>query len=86
MEGTIMNYRRGLGTQRTNQYIVQVEGVEEKSKADSLSGRKVVWKTTSGKEIVGKISKAHGNSGAVLARFNQGLPGQAVGTKVAISD
>ncbi|MFA4983551.1 MAG: 50S ribosomal protein L35ae, partial [Candidatus Micrarchaeia archaeon] len=38
-----------------------------------------------GKEIIGKVSKAHGNSGAVLARFDKGLPGQAIGTEVEIA-
>ena len=86
MEGVISNYRRGNRTQHTDQYIILIDGVEKKAKADSLTGKKVVWKTSSGNEIVGKIAKAHGNKGAVLVKFNRGLPGQAVGTKVAISD
>ncbi len=84
MEGTIVNYRRGKRTQDTNQYILEVEGVSDRSKADSLVGTKVAWKTSSGKEIIGKISKSHGNGGAVLARFDSGLPGQAVGTKIEV--
>jgi ribosomal protein L35AE/L33A len=34
---------------------------------------------------VGRVSKAHGNSGAVLLRFDKGLPGQAVGTEIEIN-
>ena len=45
----------------------------------------VVGASDNPNKIVGKISKAHGNGGAVLARFDKGLPGQAVGTEVDIS-
>ena len=84
MKGKIINYRRGAHTEYTNQYIIEVEGIDSKEKASPLAGKRVVWKTATGKEIVGKISKAHGNKGAVLVRFNKGLPGQAVGTDVEI--
>ncbi len=85
MKGRLTNYRRGVHTEYTNQYIVEVDGVKDRSSAAGILGKRVVWKTTTGKEIVGKVSKAHGNSGAVLARFGKGLPGQAIGTEVEIS-
>lgn len=84
MKGRLANYRRGVHTEYTNQYIVEVDGVKDRASADGILGKKVVWKTTTGKTIVGKVSKAHGNSGAVLARFDKGLPGQAIGTEVEI--
>ena len=64
--------------------IIKVEGVSDKEKASSLVGKKVTWKTPSGKELVGEIKAIHGNSGAVRATFTTGMPGQAVGTKVKI--
>ena len=85
MKGRLSNYRRGVHTEYTNQYIVEVEGVRDRSSADGILGKRVVWKTATGKEIVGRVSKAHGNSGAVLVRFERGLPGQAIGTEVEIS-
>ncbi len=84
MKGKIINYRRGAKTEYTNQYVVEINGIDSKEKASTLSGKRIAWKTPTGKEIVGKITKAHGNKGAVLARFNKGLPGQAVGTDVEI--
>lgn len=84
MKGRLSNYRRGLHTQHTNQYIVQIDGVDSRASANGVIGKKVIWKTPTGKEIVGKVSKAHGNSGAVLVRFEKGLPGQAIGTEVDI--
>lgn len=85
MKGRLSNYRQGVHTEYTNQYVVQVEGVADRPSANGIIGKRVVWKTTTGKEIVGKVSKAHGNSGAVLVRFDKGLPGQAVGTEVEIA-
>jgi len=85
MKGKISNYRQGVHTEYTNQYVVSVDGVSDRQMAQGIVGKRVVFKTSSGKEIVGKVSKAHGNSGAVLARFDKGLPGQAVGTEVEIS-
>ncbi len=85
MKGRLSNYRRGVHTEYTNQYVVEVEGVADRSAAAGILGKRAVWKTSTGKEIVGKVSKAHGNSGAVLVRFGKGLPGQAIGTEVEIS-
>lgn len=84
MEARIINYRRGRHTEYTDQFILKPEGVENKDDALKLVGKKVVWKTVSGKEIRGKITKTHGNKGEVLARFMKGLPGQALGKKVEI--
>jgi len=85
MKGRLVSYRRGVHTEYTNQYVAEVEGVGDRTSAAGIIGKRVVWKTPSGKEIVGKVSKAHGNSGAVLVRFEKGLPGQAIGTEVEIS-
>lgn len=86
MNGKIINYRRGRKTEYTDQFVVEINEIDSKEKASTLAGKRVVWKTSTGKEIVGKITKAHGNKGAVLTRFNKGLPGQAVGTTVEIQE
>ena len=53
--------------------------------ANKLIGRTVVWSSSSGKEIKGKISRAHGNNGAVRAHFKKkGVPGQALGQRIMI--
>ncbi len=66
--------------------IVLVAGSDSKAKAEKLVGKKVIF-TTEGKEkkqIVGKISAAHGNKGAVRVIFERGMPGQAIGKEVKI--
>ena len=85
MEGVIVNFRGSRRIRSGNHIIIKVSGVDKKAKAAKLVDKPVVWKTKSGKEITGKIAKAHGNSGAIRAIFERGLPGQAIGTKVKIS-
>ena len=84
MEGVIVNYRGSHKNQNTNQMIVKVDGVETKEKASELLKKSLSWKTSSGKEIKGTILKEHGKKGAVRVKFERGLPGQAIGTKVKI--
>jgi len=85
MKGILSGNRRGVHTAYTNQYVVEVDGVADRASANGVIGKTVTWTSITGKKIVGKISKAHGNSGALLARFDKGLPGQAIGTEVDIS-
>ena len=84
MEGVIVHFRGSRRVKRTNQMIVQVSGVDDKDKASKLIGKNVVWKTPAGKQMLGKITNIHGNSGALRVRFDIGLPGQSIGKKVAI--
>lgn len=84
MKATIESNRRGSKTQHTDQYILLVDTIKNKEEASKLIGKKVVWKTEGGADIVGKITKLHGNKGAVLAKFERGLPGQALGTKAEV--
>ena len=84
MEGTIVHFRGSRRVKRTNQMILQVPEVDTKEKALKFIGKKVVWKTSAGKQMVGEITNIHGNSGALRVRFDIGLPGQSIGTKVAI--
>ncbi|MBM3229730.1 50S ribosomal protein L35ae [Candidatus Parvarchaeota archaeon] len=85
MEGVVLSCRRGRHTARTNQFILEVDGVSTKAKASVLCGKKATWSSPKGKKKSGIITHAHGNKGKVLARFVSGLPGQAVGTKVKIA-
>jgi large subunit ribosomal protein L35Ae len=85
MDGILKNYRRGINTAHPKQFVIIVNGIDSRAKASALAGKKVVWK---GKnfESTGKILSAHGNNGAVRAKFPNGLPGQAISTKVEIKE
>lgn len=84
MKATIVNFRGGRHTQYNNHMIIQVSGTESKEKAAGLIGKKVIWKSPAGKEVKGEIKAAHGNSGAVRAIFEKGMPGQSVGKTVSV--
>ena len=88
MDGVIVNYRSSKRTQMHNHIIIKTDSSKNKEQAKKLVGKSVSWKNTEGKakkEIKGKVVKEHGNSGAVRAIFEKGLPGQAIGTKVTFS-
>ena len=84
MEGTIVHFRGSRRVKRSNQMVLQVPGVDSKEKASKMIGKKVVWKTSAGRDMVGEITNIHGNSGALRVRFDTGMPGQSIGTKVVV--
>jgi len=85
MEGAISNYRRGRHVVHPKYCILHFDAIKSRSEASKLIGRTVEWVTPSGRSLKGKITKPHGNNGAVLAHFKKaGLPGQALGQKIKI--
>jgi len=80
--GIITNYRIGPRTQYNDQALIKVldASVQE---ARSLAGWKVFWPEEDHK-IKGRLIRTHGNKGVLRARFNKGLPGQAIHTRVKI--
>ncbi len=84
MDAKILNYRGGRHTEQTDQFIVSLEGVKGQEDAKKHIGKKITWETPGKHIISGKITHAHGNSGLVIARFDKGLPGQALGTSAKV--
>ena len=84
MEGIIKNFRSAVEHQYDRQMIIIVKSISTKEKAQELVGKKVIWTSPAENKINGKISAVHGNSGAVRAIFEKGMPGQAICTKVSI--
>jgi len=82
MEGTIQNFRSSRHRQYDRQMII-VAGLD-KEKALALVGKTVSWESPAKKIIKGRVSAAHGNSGAIRVIFETGMPGQALTTKVKI--
>jgi len=82
-----MNFRQGRHHQYTNQMIIQVKGYDIDS-AKSLIGKNVIWDAPgkNKKQLKGRIKALHGNSGAVRAYFETGMPGQSIGTKIKVQD
>lgn len=85
MEGVISNYKRGRHTIHQKHCILIFPNIKSRKEANKLIGRTVVWKTPTGKELKGLITRAHGKNGAVRAHFKKaGVPGQALGKKIKI--
>ena len=84
MKGTIVNFRSSRHRQKDNQMVIIPEGIETKENAEALVGKSVKFVTEGGKDIMGKVSAAHGSKGAVRAIFETGMPGQAIAKSVEI--
>ena len=85
LEGVISNYKQGRHTLHPKHCIIVFPNIDSRKKANKLIGRTVVWTSSTGKELKGTITRAHGNKGAIRAHFkNAGVPGQALGQKVKI--
>ena len=87
-----LGFRRSKVQQNTNQTILRLEGVNDRSGAQYYFGKRVayIYKTKSGQKdkrfrtVWGRVSRAHGNTGAVLARFNTNLPPRAIGSTLRV--
>lgn len=84
MEGVISNFRRGRHTIYSDQMIVEIGNIDKKDNTKNLIGKKVEWVSPGKKVIKGIIKRFHGNKGAVRVKFETGMPGQSLGTKVKI--
>ncbi len=84
MKAQIVSYRRSRNTQKQNQMIVEVEGVNTRKKAESFLEKTFVFVTATKKEIKSKAVNLHGNSGALRVLFERGMPGQSLGKEVKI--
>lgn len=88
MKGTVIQFRQGRTTQKPKHFLLEASGIDNRDKAQKLVGSEVKW-TSPGKDkkvINGKIASPHGNKGVLRAIFERGLPGQAIGTEVEISE
>jgi large subunit ribosomal protein L35Ae len=84
MKATIVNFRRNRHTTSSNHMIIAIEGVDNKEKAAKFVGKEISYNTGK-RDIKGKIASTHGNSGAVRAIFETGMPGQSLGKEVKIN-
>ncbi|XP_037821644.1 60S ribosomal protein L35a [Lucilia sericata] len=92
-------YKRGLRNQHENQAILKIEGARRKEHGQFYIGKRCVYvykaetkkcvpqhpeRKTRVRAVWGKVTRLHGNSGCVRARFNRNLPGHAMGHRIRI--
>lgn len=85
MKGIVVQFRRGRHVVEEKHFLLDI-GMNSREEAKKMAGKEVVWKSSAGREIKGKISDAHGNKGLVRAIFERGLPGQAITTEIEVID
>ncbi len=86
MKGKVIQFRRGRHTITERHFLIEVDGITSKEKAQPLIGKDIEWHSPGKikKIIKGKISGTHGSKGVVRAIFEKGLPGQSITTPVEI--
>ena len=66
--------------------LVEIDGVNNREKAQETIGKKLIWKSPGNKEIKGEIIGLHGVKGVLRAKFERNLPGQAITSKVEVEE
>ncbi|KAG6765379.1 hypothetical protein POTOM_029418 [Populus tomentosa] len=82
VRGTILGYKRSKSNQYPNTSLIQIEGVNTKEEVAWYAGKRMayIYKAKVKKQgshyrcIWGKVTRPHGNSGVVRAKFKSNLP------------
>ncbi|KAG6763733.1 hypothetical protein POTOM_031172 [Populus tomentosa] len=82
VRGTVLGYKRSKSNQYANTSLIQIEGVNTKEEVAWYAGKRMayIYKAKVKRDgshyrcIWGKVTRPHGNSGVVRAKFKSNLP------------
>ncbi|GAK66452.1 60S ribosomal protein L33 [Moesziomyces antarcticus] len=92
VKGRIMGHKRSQRVAKCHTSLIKIEGVEKTEEAKFYFGKRVAYVYKATKEvrgskirvIWGRITRSHGNSGVVRAKFAHNIPPQAFAARVRI--
>ena len=87
-----LGFRRNRVNQNPHQALLKIEGVNKAQDTQYYLGKRVayIYKAPVAKQgsrfrtIWGRVSKAHGGKGVVIARFSPNLPARAMGATLRV--
>lgn len=90
-KATHVSFQRSNRNQSPHTSILQIEGVKCKEDTQFYLGKRVVFvyrakNASKGKvrSIWGRVTRSHGNSGCVRAKFSNNLPPKSLGANVRV--
>ncbi|RFU74381.1 60s ribosomal l33-a [Trichoderma arundinaceum] len=90
--GRHLSYQRSRNITHPGTSLIKIEGVDDTNAANFYLGKKIAYVYRGQKEIRGtkirviwgKVTRPHGNSGVVRAKFTKPLPSKSFGASVRV--